>query len=78
MKYLKGLFIKNPKEKAPDFVLADGSIKVKELIETLQATDDEWINFQVKKWDKDGENKIYYQIDTYKKEKQGGDEDLPW
>lgn len=74
MKYLRGLIVKKPSEKAPDFVLASVAIKRQELIETLQAMDDEWINGSINKWDKDGEDKVYFKIDEWKPKK----DDLPF
>lgn len=61
--YITGLFAKKPHEKAPEFVKAKISMKREEMIASLQAMTDEWVNVDVKEG-KDG--KYYTQIDTWK------------
>jgi len=63
--YLKGLFVKNAHEKAPDFVIGRIAIARKDLIETLKSMPDDWVNLDIKK-SKDGD--LYASINTYKKE----------
>lgn len=46
--FIKGLNFKDPKEGAPEYVKAKGSIKRLELIEWLQAKDGDWVNFDLK------------------------------
>ena len=46
--FIKGLNFKAPRANAPSFVKVTGSIKRADLIATLTARDDEWINFDVK------------------------------
>ena len=48
VEFINGLMFKAPSEKAPYFVKAKGSIKVKELMATLMEIDGEWVNFDVK------------------------------
>jgi len=45
--FVNGLSIKAPKEKAPEFVKASGSINKQNMIQWLQSKPDEWINFNV-------------------------------
>ena len=67
--FVDGLIIKEPHERAPDFVKAKGSIKIPELIEYLQKlpSSQEWLNFDVKvsrggNW--------YCAVDTWKPDAQ--------
>lgn len=49
--FVPGLYVKAPHEKAPDYVKAKGSIKVKDLGNFLREANkrgDEWVNFEVK------------------------------
>ena len=62
-KFITGLFFKDPHENAPDFVMAKGSIKVRDLIDWLQQQDGEWVNFDLKR---SRECKPYAQIDDWK------------
>ncbi len=67
VKFVKGLLVKAPSEKAPDFVKAKISMKRVELIEWLQNETDEWINADVKvsqggKW--------YAQVDNWRPDSQ--------
>ena len=61
--FIPGLIVKEPRQGAPDFVIAGISIKVKELITHLQSLQDEWENVQIKR-SKNG--KLYAQRDTWK------------
>lgn len=63
-----GLFVKAPREGAPDFVKGAISLKREEVIEWLQGKDDEWINLDVKEG-KSG--KWYASVNTWKKEDAG-------
>ncbi len=47
-KFINGLIVKAPHERAPDYVKAKLSIKREELIAWLQEQDGEWINADVK------------------------------
>lgn len=60
----KGVIVKRPKETAPDFVKADVSIKVDDLIEYLQNCNPKsgWWNGQIKE---SREGKLYISRDTY-------------
>lgn len=69
----RGLFYKDPHEKAPDFVLGDLSVKTEDFISFLQEQGEEWVNFQVKR-SKAG--KPYVELNTWKKE--GGENNLPF
>ncbi len=46
--FLNGLIIKAPRNGAPEFVKGSISIKREELITSLSALDDEWINLDIK------------------------------
>ena len=46
--FINGLIAKKPTEKAPDFIIANLSIKREELINYLQSKHDEWLNIDVK------------------------------
>ena len=59
----KGLVIKNPHEKAPDFVRAKLHIIKDELIPWLNEQEDDWINCDVKL---SQNGKLYIQVDTWK------------
>ena len=48
IEFVDGLIIKEPHERAPDFVKGKGSIKVAELIEWLQKRETQWVNFDIK------------------------------
>jgi len=74
IKFVDGLIVKAPHEKAPDFVKAGISIKREDLIKWLQAETDEWINLQVKESGKTG--KWYAAVDDWKPN-QGGGESRP-
>jgi len=47
--FVNGLFMDAPHENAPDFVIANGSIKRDRMIDWLNGKDDEWVKFQVTK-----------------------------
>lgn len=47
-KFVDGLMVKEPHEKAPDFVKCSISIKRKDLGNWLRAQSDDWINLDVK------------------------------
>ena len=63
IEFIEGLSFKAPKEGAPDFVKARGSIKREDLIAWLQAKDGDWINFDLKEA-KGG--KLYASVDNWK------------
>jgi hypothetical protein len=46
--FIDGLMVKKPNEKAPEFIIANISIKREELIEWLQGKNEEWINADIK------------------------------
>lgn len=48
IKYIDGLIVKAPNEKAPDYVKAKLSIRREELVGWLQAQTGDWINADVK------------------------------
>lgn len=48
IQFVKGLLVKAPHERAPDFVKASISIKVAELQEWLSTQSGEWVNIDVK------------------------------
>ena len=48
IKFIGGLIVKAPNERAPDYVKAKLSMKRVELIEWLQQQDGEWINADIK------------------------------
>ena len=63
IQFVKGLLVKAPNPKAPDFVKASISIKVAELQEWLSTQSGEWVNIDVKearggRW--------YAAVNTYK------------
>ena len=68
IEFVNGLTIKVRSENAPDYVLANGSIKREQLIEWLQGRGEEWINWQAK-LSKGG--KPYVAVDNWKP-KEGG------
>ena len=47
-KFIDGLRFKEPNECAPEYVKANGSIKVADLLAWLQQQSGEWVNFDVK------------------------------
>lgn len=85
VKFIDGLFVKKPHEKAPDFVIAGGSIHIPKFAEFVKRWKDEnpgkeYINFQVK-ISKNGE--YYTQEDTWEPKKSDQppadfDDDLPF
>lgn len=67
IKFVDGLIVKAPHEKAPDFVKASISIKRSELISWLSLQTDDWINLDVKE-SKGG--KWYASVNDFKPSKQ--------
>lgn len=68
-KFIDGLLVKQPRDGAPEYVIAQISMKREELIAWLQQQDGEWINADIKvaqsgKW--------YAQVDTWKPDRQRG------
>ena len=63
--FIKGLIVKAPSEKAPDFVKAKLSIKREELISWLNTQEGEWINADILV---SKEGKYYAKLDTWKPE----------
>ena len=78
----EGIFVKEPHEKAPDFVKGRLSIKKSALLAWLEGRD-EWTNLDIKR---SKGNTLYLQVDTWVKppvaegsDSQGGDGDgLPF
>lgn len=64
-KFINGLIVKAPNEKAPDYVKAKLSIKREELIEWLQSERGEWINADIKV---SQNGKWYAAVDDWKPE----------
>jgi len=62
-KFIGGLIVKAPNEKAPEYVKAKLSIKREELIAWLQGQSGEWINADIKD---SQQGKWYCQIDEWK------------
>tara|TARA_R100001086_G_scaffold205985_1_gene121790 strand:- start:1381 stop:1635 length:255 start_codon:yes stop_codon:yes gene_type:complete len=77
----EGLSVKDPHEKAPDFVRGRLSIKKSELIPWLDTQEGEWVNMDIKR--SKGGN-LYLQVDTWKPTQTAsapiveGDDDLPF
>lgn len=69
IKYIDGLIVKAPHEKAPDYVKCKLSIKRAELIEWLESQHCDWINADVKVSKND---KWYASVDDWKPEQRGG------
>lgn len=67
IEFVNGLIVKAPHANAPDFVKAAISIKVADLTEWLSASDEEWINIDVKE-SKGG--KWYAAVSTFKPKQQ--------
>ena len=64
-KFIDGLIVKAPHEKAPEYVKAKLSIKRVELIDWLKAQEGDWINAEVKV---SQSGKYYAAVDTWKPE----------
>lgn len=45
--FVGGLYVNVPKESRPDFVVAEGAIRRKQMLDFLNGKTDEWINFEV-------------------------------
>lgn len=76
----KGIFVKRPNEKAPDFVKANINIKVQDAIEFLQGESGEWVSLDllVSK-----DNKLYLSVNDWKpkqasNKQDGFDDDIPF
>lgn len=69
-KFIPGLLVKDKHERAPEFVICKGSIKVADLAAWLSGQSDEWVNFDVKR-SRDG--KLYLSIDDWKPNSGGGE-----
>jgi hypothetical protein len=67
IKFIDGLIVKAPHERAPDFVKAKLSIKREELIAWLEDQDGEWINADVKE---SRGGKWYVSVDEWKPERE--------
>jgi len=65
IKFVDGLMVKAPHEKAPDFVKCSISIKRKELGNWLRAQEGDWINIDVKE---SREGKWYAAVNDWKPE----------
>lgn len=68
-KFIEGLIVKAPHERAPEYVKAKLSIKREELIGWLQAQSGEWINADIKV---SQGGKYYAAVDDWKPEGSGG------
>ena len=62
----KGLSVKAPHEKAPDFVKGSISIKKEVFLDWLSHQQGEWVNLDIKTSKKDG--KYYAQVNDWKAE----------
>jgi len=64
--FVKGLFVKMPKDNAPKFILLDVSFKLREFMEWAKANMDErgWVNTQILR-SKDG-SKLYGKLNDWK------------
>ena len=62
-KFIPGLIVKSPNERAPSYVKATLSMKRAELLAWLQGQSGEWINADIKE---SQNGKWYAQINTYK------------
>ena len=63
-KFPEGLYASKPHENAPEFVKAKLSIKRETLLKFLGASNEDWINIDLKE---SKEGKWYCQIDEYKR-----------
>lgn len=68
-KFISGLIVKAPSERAPDYVKCKLSIKRSELIAWLKTEEGEWINADVKV---SQNGKWYAAVDEWKPEQRGG------
>ncbi len=68
-RFISGLLVKEPHERAPEYVKARLSIKREELIAWLSAQDGEWINADIKEA---RTGKWYVAVDDWKPERGGG------
>ncbi len=66
-KFVNGLFFKEKHSNAPDFVIGKLSTKRQDLIDYLQQSNEDWLNWQIKK-SKAG--KCYIEVDTWKPDAQ--------
>ncbi len=69
--FVYGLFMNKPQEKAPDFVVADGSINRQRMIDWLNGRDEEWIRIQMnipKKFNPDKPRRLNVFVDDFKKD----------
>lgn len=64
-KFIDGLIVKAPNERAPEYVKAKLSIKREELIAWLQSQTGDWVNADIKV---SSQGKWYAQLDTWKPE----------
>lgn len=67
VEFVDGLIVKQPHEKAPEFIKAKLSIKRADLGNWLRGKQDEWINIDIKE-SKSG--KWYAEVDKWKPEPQ--------
>lgn len=67
IEFVNGLIVKAPHEKAPDFVKASISIKVKDLEKWLGDRSEDWVNIDVKE-SKGG--KWYAVVSTFKSKQE--------
>ena len=67
IEYVEGLYVKEPRENAPDFVKCAISIKRKDLGNWLRSKKDDWINIDLKV-SRDG--KWYAAVNNWKPEKK--------
>lgn len=65
--FVNGLIVKEPHERAPEFVKCRLSIKREELISWLQSKDSDWINLDVKV---SQQGKWYAEVNSWKPTQQ--------
>lgn len=66
MAFLNGLWVEKPHVNAPDFVKAKLSINVEKMLESLKATNEKYINLDLKE---SKEGTFYAEIDEWKPDK---------
>lgn len=67
--FVPGVIVKRG-DNAPDFILANVSVKKRELIEWLESTPGDWVNWVLKRG---RSGKCYAEVDTWKPERRGAD-----
>lgn len=67
--FVPGLIVKRG-DNAPDFILANVSVKKRELIEHLNNTPGDWVNWVLKRG---RSGKCYAEVDTWKPERKAAE-----